>query len=123
MNQVPCQNFVLKENRSSSLLCISIASSFCICSCPSLGMSLHSFIITFSTINPRKKNLLFQESDCSWFLSKRCRWRFQSQGFHRFLLKRSIPKLAGEQSLPSKSFIHENRTLQKTGGVFCYMAQ
>ena len=52
-------DLVLKENKSSSLLRISIASSFCVCSWPSLGMSLYFSIITFSTINPRKEDPTF----------------------------------------------------------------
>ena len=40
---------------------------------------------------------------------------FRVKGFQRFLLKRSIPKLAREQSLPSKSFIHWDNKLVTCG--------
>ena len=34
-----------------------------------------------------------------------------SEAFHRFLFKRSIPKLAGEQNLLSKTFIYYDNKL------------
>ena len=56
--------------------------------------------------SPQRRTYFFKSQTVLGSYLKGADGDFRLKGFHRFSLKRSIPKLAGEQSLPSQSYIH-----------------